>query len=297
MANGQHVILTTTSKYPFEDTATITIQVNGQIQHQSQAVTLKIRIPCWSQSATINETPVKNCTTFSVVLSDALSSTTTFHVVLKPELIAERGWGELGVLAGSPITYASSTDGKDISIPTDQYEQDLALSGGASILTSRQAGHMDIRTGSPNSISKVAIMHPIGGTDQHGNGHYISDISFTFKYVAGYTPAAGQLKKGSQLSLLLVDAKNESQVNTVLWTSEPLDKYSFDKYQGYSPPMQVHVTNLHLQDGGPRQLLVLHCSNNDRNLQIQLDQVHGLNVTIGWIKSKTYPAGKNKEWS
>ena len=55
---------------------------------------------------------------------------------------------------------------------------------------------MDIRTGSPNSISKVAIMHPIGGTDQHGNGHYISDISFTFKYVAGYTPAAGQLKKG-----------------------------------------------------------------------------------------------------
>ena len=65
------------------------------------------------------------------MLHNALSSTATFNVVLKPKLIAERGWGELGVLAGSPITYASSTDGKDISIPTHQYEQDLALSGGA----------------------------------------------------------------------------------------------------------------------------------------------------------------------
>ena len=150
---------------------------------------------------------------------------------------------------------------------------------------------MDIRTGNPHSISTVTLMHPIGGTDKQGLGHYISRVRFAFKYVAGYTPSAGQTKKGSQLRLLLVDAANTSKVNTVVWTSPPLDKYSFDNYHGYSPLVQVDVQGLDMPDGGKRQLLVLQCRNNDRNLQLQLDPALGLNVSMAWVPGKSYPAG------
>ena len=40
-----------------------------------------------------------------------------------------------------------------------------------------------------------------------GNGHSLSEIHMSFRYVAGYTPAAGQHKEASVVKLVVLDLK------------------------------------------------------------------------------------------
>ena len=86
---------------------------------------------------------------------------------------------------------------------------------------------------------------------------------------------------GSTLSVVLVDAVTLAPLATV-YTSPPLDKYSFDKYTGYSPPIAVDVKGLKVPNTNP-VLVQIKFENNQRNLQVQLDHnlvaIHRLTTT------------------
>lgn len=101
----------TSSSYPFEDSATIT--VSGT----SMAVTVKVRIPGWATKATLNGKPAANGTLVAVECSATAgpnragkqsaprSPRALMHgsisrdkackivVALNPEVVVERGWG------------------------------------------------------------------------------------------------------------------------------------------------------------------------------------------------------------
>lgn len=72
------------SSYPFGDSATITVVAN-------QAVTLKVRIPAWAISATVNGVAVGNGTLAPV---QCQAGNTTVAVALNPSVRIERGWGD-----------------------------------------------------------------------------------------------------------------------------------------------------------------------------------------------------------
>jgi hypothetical protein len=89
----------------------------------------------------------------------------------------------------------------------------------------RQAGaSVDLRTAGPNTVSTLTISHPIIG--QH---HRISEVSLSFRYVAGYDSGAGAWPT---VSVVLRDAIDGNPVETI-WTSSPLEKYQFDKFTGW----------------------------------------------------------------
>jgi len=95
-------------------------------------------------------------------------------------------------------------------------------------------------------------------------------------------------KNGSTLSVVLLDAANHSDVAT-LYTSPPLDAYSFDNFKGYSPPVDVDVRGLDVPNG--RALYVaLRFHNNERNLQVPIDPEDGLSVRITWAAAATTAA-------
>ena len=81
----------------------------------------------------------------------------------------------------------------------------------------------------------------------------------------------------ANVSLAVVDAFNHSIIDT-LWTSDPLNKYSFDAFKGYSPTVSGGASGLAI--GWPRQTqLALVLNNNKRNLQIPTGNI---NMTITW---------------
>ena len=115
----------------------------------------------------------------------------------------------------------------------------------------------------------------------YGLGHFVNRVTLSFKYAAGYTPGAGQPpKKGSQLALVFLDASTQKELQTV-WTSAPLDKYSFDNYKGYSPLQSVDARGFEVPNSAP-VLLALKVINNQRNVQLQLDPKLGFNIAVHW---------------
>lgn len=67
-----------------------------------------------------------------------------------------------------------------------------------------------------------------------------------------------------------------------LFTSQPLGDYSWDHFAGYSPRIEVNATNLNLPNDGP-VILALEVTNNERNLQIPIDDMaDGFGIRVRW---------------
>ena len=132
------------------------------------------------------------------------------------------------------------------------------------------------RSGNPGTVGWIGIAHAIELT----RAHALDSVSLAFRYIAGYTPAAGQRKKASTVSVQLVDAHGK-ELRT-LYTSPPLGNYSYDAFHGFSPPIRVSAKGLGLRMDG-EVTLALMVENNERNLQIPLDdEGGGWNVALGW---------------
>ncbi len=293
LSASETVDITTDGEYPFSDEVSIRVSSSSSSSGSSVGggVVLKIRVPGWAVGATVDGRPVKNGTTWSSATPVAPGTTRTFNVALHPHVRAEFGWGDLGVRAGSPVTFTAAAAA---AVPTADPAHDLTLSGGASVLGSRQPGFQDLRSGSPGTNASALVLHPIGGTTPDGKGHYITGASIRFRYVAGFTPGAGQpAKTGSQVALVLVDAADPETEVATLAVSPPLDKWSFDNYKGYSPPvtLRADASTTRVKDAPSRLLLAIKIINNDRNLQIQLDPSAGLHATVSWDPTASFPAG------
>ena len=88
--------------------------------------------------------------------------------------------------------------------------------------------------------------------------------------------------------MVLLDAANRSDVAT-LYTSPPLTNYSFERFAGYSPPIEVRAEGLTVPNGRAL-LLALRFHNNRNNLQVPLDAKAGLGVKVSWAAAPTAPA-------
>jgi len=121
-------------------------------------------------------------------------------------------------------------------------------------------------------VSTALIKSPLVGL-----GHYLDSISVSFCYIAGYN-AVGQ-PGASTVSIVVIDATTSAELKTV-YTSGPLNKYGFDKFTGYSPPVNVTVKGLQIPNGNALQL-AFKFTNNQRNLQIPVTSTL-LKVSVGW---------------
>ena len=121
---------------------------------------------------------------------------------------------------------------------------------------------------------------PFGRYGLDSLGHTLDSLSLGFRYIAGYTPPEGQPKLAANVTVQLTDAKGA--VLRSLFHSAPLGNFSYDVFDGYSPPVVVRASGIGLQaDGRVYVSLLVH--NNERNLQIALDDLgSGFNVTVGW---------------
>ena len=82
------------------------------------------------------------------------------------------------------------------------------------------------------------------------------------------------------LSVVLIDGASMKAIKTI-YTSPPLDKYSFDHFTQYSPPVHVSAHGLGVSNEQPI-ILALQVENNQRNLQIPIDKA-GFNATVRWV--------------
>ena len=271
--NGTTVAITTA--YPFGDS--VTVNVTG-----SAPRTLLLRVPAWATKATVSvnggaAAPAANGSMHAVRCGGTPATTTTTVVLsLNPEVRLERGWGRLAQTTPT-VPYAPGT----VAVPSAG--DDMTFAGGSALAASKlpQATN-DIRSGDPH-LSTVARL----SSALEGGGHYLEDVSLSFRYVAGYTPPAGTAAAGSTVDLVLVDTATQRDVATV-WRSPVLDAYSYDNYTGYSPPVTASGTGLHVANWQPLSL-ELRFTNNDRNLQLALVPGQDLNVTVRWSQAKAPP--------
>lgn len=148
---------------------------------------------------------------------------------------------------------------------------------------SRTSGGANIRTGSPGQTSVIHIGSPI-----EGQGHLLESVSMSFRYSAGYTPAQGQTKKAAVVKVQVRDLATEAILAT-LFTSDPLGDYSYDHFTSYSPLIKVSATKLSIPNDSP-VVITLEVTNNDRNLQIPVDDLaDGFNVHVAWSQKSGGP--------
>lgn len=257
-ATYKNVSINVVTEYPFGDNVKVTVQGNTP---------LHIRIPAWATKAMVSinggqHQSAKNGTLHTV----ACKGLTTILIEFNPTIYFEFGWGGYGI----PVIPYSPTGGV---VPTTA--NDFRFGGGSGLVPSKLTGLSDIRSGNPGEINTVTILRAVWG-----KGHFIHQLSLVYRYVAGYTPTPPTTKEGSQFSLVIVDYETHKDLHTV-YTSPILDKYSFDNFKGYSPPIFVNVNNLHI-DNTNAILLVLRFINNQRNLQILIEKDVGLNLTVHW---------------
>jgi hypothetical protein len=116
-------------------------------------------------------------------------------------------------------------------------------------------------------------------------GYLIDKISLRFRYSAGYTPGPGANITASTVRVLLSDASGGTLAS--LFESAELGNYSYDHFEGYSPPIVV-VGEILGGAGLPNEeevFLVFEISNNDRNLLLPIDDLaSGFNATVEWSK-------------
>jgi len=155
--------------------------------------------------------------------------------------------------------------------------QNLQTSGAASVSGGPRdgatSGGGNIRSGDPGETTRVTFAYGL-----QAPGHMLDSVSMSFRYLAGYS--SGQT--ASTVDVLLVDAARQDVVLKTLLSTEPLGDYSFDHFVGYSPPISVNATGLGLANDSP-VLLVMEFHNNDRNLQIPIDDLAaGFDIQIRW---------------
>ena len=97
----------------------------------------------------------------------------------------------------------------------------------------KETSGANIRTGDPGQTSLIRI-----GTGLLGEGHSISTLSMTFRYIAGYSPAPGQTKEPAVVKVVLLDMASSAVLKTV-FASAPLGNYSYDHFTQYSPQIKV----------------------------------------------------------
>lgn len=278
--------------YPFGDNATIFVRGVAR---------LEIRVPGWATQAMmrVDGAPAfraANGTMHPIKWSSR--NMTVVELFLNPVVRVEYGWGRAASNGSSTIFYTS----KKTAVPTAQ-EQDWSLGlptdfllsqsssgklhsgnhrlaeelddvnvnlgGGCEFTPSRGHGIVaDLRSGSPGQVTTAVVSHPIWGVDspQAQLAHSIASLELSFRYAAGYGPAGG-IREASTLSVVLLDAINQTEIAT-LYSSPPLADYSYDEFKGYSPPIKLRMVDLDIPNG--RAVLVaLRFHNNDRNLQVQ----------------------------
>ncbi len=69
-----------------------------------------------------------------------------------------------------------------------------------------------------------------------------------------------------QVDVVVLDEASNAVVATI-FSSEVLNKYSFDRFTGYSPPINVSATGLKIPNGRVLRVAFLF-HNNDQNLQV-----------------------------
>ena len=135
-------------------------------------------------------------------------------------------------------------------------------------------------TGGPGQTSLIHI-----GSGLLAPGHSIATLSMSFRYVAGYTPAAGQSKKAPVVKVVLLDMESSAVLKTV-FTSQPLGAYSYDHFTQYSPPVEVKATGIGVPNS-KKVVLALQVENNERNLQIPIDDLaQGFDCKVTWTTSE-----------
>jgi hypothetical protein len=156
---------------------------------------------------------------------------------------------------------------------------DFILDGGASMSgaphDNATSGAMNIRTGDPGQVSTIKIgFGLVGGV--------IEKISMQFRYLAGYYGSG----KAATVTIQVCDLENGTLIRN-LSTTPPLGNYSWDHFTTYSPPVLVEADNLHLSVERA-VILVLQVQNNQRNLQIPVDDLQaGFNVQVTWTNSSS----------
>ena len=135
----------------------------------------------------------------------------------------------------------------------------------------------NIRSGNPGGVSRVTFDHPMLAP-----GYLIDKISLHFRYSAGYTPGPGANITASTVRVLLSDANGGALA--VIYQSDELGNYSYDHFEGYSPPIVASASSLKVPNE-ELVFLVLEITNHDRNLQIPIDDLaSGFNATVEWMK-------------
>jgi hypothetical protein len=130
----------------------------------------------------------------------------------------------VSTFAHAPTPAAVEYSASGAAVPMTS-ESDYILSEAASFAESKVAGMTDLRSGDPHAAGSAVVTHPI-----NSNGHLLSGVSISFRYVAGYAGGAN----ATTVSVSLVDALNGTLVSQ-LWTSPPLANYSYDHYTGCAP--------------------------------------------------------------
>merc|ERR1712087_906269 len=97
----------------------------------------------------------------------------------------------------------------------------------------------NVRSGGPGDVSRVQLVHPLLAP-----GYEIASVELSLRYTAGYTPPAGKAVPAPRLTLLLTDAMGT--MLATLYTSQPLGSYSYDHFSGYSPPVHMGASGLHI---------------------------------------------------
>ena len=211
-------------------------------------------------------------------------------VITNPRAIeVNQQWaGHPGMLVedihAAPVPYSPS----GVILPTTS-PADFGLSGGASITGGRAdnatSGHSSIRSGSPGQVSRIQI-----GAGFVGNGHKLDRVTMHFRWSAGYTPPEGQTKEAPTVRALLVDVATSKEVHE-LYKTGGLGNCSWDRFTTYSPPVEIDVTGLDL-DNDAALAVVLEVTNNARNLQIPIDD-----LTSGWAVHVTWAGGDERDAS
>jgi hypothetical protein len=265
--------------YPFGDTATITAT-----PAQAADLPVHVRIPGWSTGATIAvdggaAVGVRNGTMHTVVAKGgAGAKPTVIQLDLKPEIRLEKTWG----VGPAPAPVAVLYDAAGATVPSlsagEVNASDWKFSGGSGATNGKlQPPMRDIRSGDPGETTLAVLDHPI-----YGDGHALTSVSLSFQYIAGYSaPAAG-----ATLKVLVLDAADHTRVlGTVYSSPGPLDKYSFDHFTTYSPPIDVaSPAGMSIPNARP-VVLALQFTNNGRNLEVPLlPSTGGLAVKVGWSK-------------
>ncbi|KAL1524703.1 hypothetical protein AB1Y20_019588 [Prymnesium parvum] len=179
-------------------------------------------------------------------------------------------------LAAPPQRWAK----QGITVPSSS-PGDLDTSNGAQIVgapaDASTSGAANIRTGGPGGSAVIRI-----GSGIVGEGHSLDSIAMSLRYAAGYTPAAGEHKAAATVALQVLEMETGTVLRTA-WTSGELGNYSWDRFTGYSPPLQIRASGLGVKLSEKPVILALAVTNHERNLQIPVDdKAAGFNIQVGF---------------